>query len=90
MIYVDEPKYARRNVKKPRKFYAHMIADSMEQLHQFAESLNIKKYFFHNHKGCPHYDIDEVQWLKARCLQAKYVTTKELLKIAKENNHGMV
>lgn len=83
MIYVDDPKHARKGVKRPRKLYAHMVADSIEELHQFARDLNIKKHFFHRHKGCLHYDINSVQYLKARCLKAKHVTTRELLQIGK-------
>lgn len=44
MIYVDAATW-----KKPngRKAYAHMVADSIEELHEFAAKIGVKPHFFH-------------------------------------------
>jgi Protein of unknown function (DUF4031) len=86
VIYVDAPIYARAGVKNPRTLYAHMIADALPELHEFAEKLGIRKHFFHRSKAAHHYDINGTQWEKAIIAGAKQVSSKELLKIAKENS----
>lgn len=61
MIYVDEPTWT-----KPggRKKYSHMVADTLEELHQFAESIGVKKHFWHKTRNplLRHFDITEEQF----------------------------
>lgn len=36
----------------------HMVANTVEELHEFAESIGLKRHFFHGvRKGHPHYDL---------------------------------
>jgi len=83
LIYVDEPIYARAGVKKPRVLYAHMVADTIAELHEFAEKIGVKKHFFHKSPAAHHYDINSTQWEKAIREGAKRVSSRELLKIGK-------
>lgn len=78
--YVDLPEF-----KKPngRKWYAHMTADSLEELHQFAAQIGVKKHFFHRGSKYPHYDINEDQWIAAKYAGAICISSKELVKVAK-------
>lgn len=59
MIYVDMP------TKHPgkRKLYSHMMADSLDELHDFAAANGIKRHFFHRGN---HYDITESQFNNLR------------------------
>ena len=34
----------------------HLVADSLAELHSFAEEVGIKRCWFQNHKKHPHYD----------------------------------
>lgn len=44
------------------KLRCHMTADSIEELHQFAQSIGVKRCWFHSSaKRYPHYDITDVQ-----------------------------
>jgi len=84
MIYVDEPIYARAGVKKPRTLYAHMVADTFSELHEFAAKIGVRRHFFHKSKAAHHYDINGTQWYKAIIAGAKQVSSKEIVKIGKK------
>lgn len=72
--------------KKPngRKSYCHMVADSLVELHAFAEKIGVKKHFFHKSATYAHYDITEAQREVAITAGAKPISSKELVGIAKE------
>jgi len=65
----------------------HIVADSLNELHQFCNTVGIKKCWFEGvEKGHPHYDIPKRQKVKRIFLEpnVKRITTRELLKISKE------
>lgn len=66
--------------------YAHLVADTIENLHIFAKKIGIKKSWFHNKRGKkqPHYDIKGVFIERARANGAIQVTRRELLIFLKE------
>lgn len=80
MVYVDTPVFQKPN---GRKKYAHLTADSLEELHKFAESIGVKRHFFHRPSRHPHYDITEDQVTIAIAHGAKQILSKELVQIAK-------
>jgi len=51
-VYVD-------NVKIPFKdqYWCHLMADTLEELHQFTQLLGIDPRLFHRTASYPHYDI---------------------------------
>jgi len=51
-VYVDDAAIMWRS--KPR---FHLVADSVPELHAFCASVGIKRCWFHNVRGKPHYDI---------------------------------
>lgn len=64
--------------KHKRKKYAHMVSTtSIQELHDFAKSIGVKKHFFHRGN---HYDIREEEHKKAIEAGAKLVSSKELVK----------
>lgn len=81
MIYVDPAVF-----KKPngRKTYAHLVADTVAELHAFAASIGVKPHFFHKSASYLHYDITGEQRDKAISAGAIQVSSKELLLKAKE------
>lgn len=70
-VYVDPL----RNYQHKRKQYAHMIADTEEELHAFAESIDVKKHWFHN----DHYDLRQADWEMAVARGAIVVTSRDLV-----------
>lgn len=80
MIYVDEAVFTRPNGKKR---YAHMTADTLEELHSFAAQIGIKRHWFHRGSLYPHYDINEDQRTVAIANGAKAISSRELVGISK-------
>lgn len=35
----------------------HLIADSLEELHEFASAIGMRRAWFQNAVSCPHYDL---------------------------------
>lgn len=50
-VYVDSGRISYGRMKM-----CHMIADTVEELHEMADKLGLKREWFQNH-GTPHYDI---------------------------------
>lgn len=56
MIGIDSPRFKRKN---GRVLYAHLTADSLEELHTFPVSCNIPRHWFeYSRSGIPHYDLN--------------------------------
>lgn len=81
MVYVDEAVF--KKSERGRKTYAHMSADSIEELHLFALSNGIKKHFFHRGSHYPHYDVTSDQQIDMIKAGAVLISSKELCMIAK-------
>lgn len=66
----------------------HLVADTIEELHAFAESIGMKRKWFQNHRK-PHYDLlgrrAEIAYLKG----AKKVTNRECVRIANDCKQKM-
>ena len=77
MIFID----------KPKNGYSHMISDcSIDELHEFAQKIEIKRCWFHNRrgKGRPHYDLKEKYITVAIANGAKIVSTREIFFLLKK------
>lgn len=79
-VYVDMAIW--KKSANGRKSYAHLIADTHEELHAFAVRIGIKPHFFHKSAKWKHYDITEEQRVVAINAGAVAVTSKELVLIA--------
>ncbi len=51
-VYVD-----RSRVMFKEKLWCHLMADTLEELHNFAQQMNIDARLFHQNASYPHYDI---------------------------------
>lgn len=61
----------------------HLIADELQELHWFAESIGMKRSWFQDHPKHPHYDIFGRNVTKAIRHGAKVVSSKKLIEILK-------
>ena len=79
-VYVDHPRFS-----KPggRKKYCHLVADSFEELHDFAAKAGIKPHFFHRSARWQHYDVAEE--LRPAVIEAGAieVSSREIVALAK-------
>lgn len=51
-IYVDNMR-----IKHKGKEWCHLMADSLEELHNFALHIGVKRCWFHRSASYPHYDV---------------------------------
>lgn len=51
-VYVD---FANISFKQDK--WCHLLADSLDELHDFASLINVDKRWFHKNASYPHYDI---------------------------------
>lgn len=81
MIYVDKIFKATPRTEEARQYgtsWCHMTTDGdLEELHQFAERLGLKRQHFQNHYLLPHYDLTPRKRLLALTLGARETTTTE-------------
>lgn len=74
MIYVDTPFDG----------WCHMVADSLEELHTFAERLGINRARFQNKPKRPHYDLRPKKRKKAIELGAVEVQRRDLMMVLRK------
>jgi signal recognition particle subunit SEC65 len=79
-VYVDD---ARNSYG--RMLMSHMIADSLEELHEMAGNVGLRRKWFQNVR-LPHYDLCQSKKRLAVNYGAIEVSAKELIRIAKELN----
>ena len=74
-IYVDPEKLIKG------QYWCHMSADSLAELHAFAEQIGVKKCWFHNPKrrGMPHYDLGTDARKRAVAAGAVEITAREMV-----------
>ena len=60
----------------------HLVADSVEELHRFAASVQINRCWFHRGAKYPHYDVTGKQRAAAIAAGAKPVTGRKLVLVA--------
>ena len=75
MVYVDPAKS-----KLGRMIMCHMVADSLNELHQMADRVGVARKHFQNHGKIPHYDICKSNREKAIKYGAKEVSSKDLVR----------
>jgi hypothetical protein len=64
-VYVDEL-LVYPGAKPPfDKGSCHLTADTLKELHIFAELVGLKRSWFQDHKLCPHYDLTPRRRAKA-------------------------
>ena len=51
-VYVDNVR-----VKWHGRLWCHLVADTLEELHEFAHQLDLKKSWFQHAASYPHYDV---------------------------------
>lgn len=77
LVYVDDA-----NVSRYGRGWFHLTADSLEELHVFADSIGVPFRAFHRGARHPHYDISVAQRLNALRSGARPVTSREIVRIA--------
>lgn len=85
-VYVDDLKYKKKN---GRIKYCHMIADTLEELHEFCQSVGISKHFFHAYAKHKHYDLNERNRNLAIENGAIEISTREIIRKMNEKSNAV-
>jgi hypothetical protein len=78
MVYVDEATVCVPTKRWPYHSAAHLVADDVEELHEFAESIGLMRKWFQD-KTIPHYDVTCNMRAKAVRYGAIPITKKQLV-----------
>lgn len=82
-VYVDDAYIPYGNM-----IMCHMMADTLDELHEMADKIGINRKWFQNKKRFPHYDICKSKRLLAVKMGAKEVTSRELVKMLTVKRNG--
>lgn len=75
-VYVDQSVYKYR-----RMVMCHMLADTLEELHQMADKIGVDRRWFQQDASTPHYDICKSKRVLAVKHGAIEVSRKELVAV---------
>jgi len=77
-VYVDNMQISWRG-----KLWCHLVADSLDELHEFAAMLDLPRSWFHRRASHPHYDVTTDVRLKTIREGAQVVSGRHVLEVAK-------
>jgi len=83
-VYVDPMQPCIQSNKWPYKYACHLVADSVEELHEFAAQLGLHRSWFQGSGSTPHYDLTTRMRAKAIRLGAFSVSVKEFVKLMRK------
>lgn len=83
MVYVDDA-----NIPKHGHRWFHLLADSLEELHEFAAALGLPPRAFHRGARHPHYDVTEQLRDEAIRKGAAVITVRDAVRIGRTTLSG--
>lgn len=83
-VYVDEMRVSIPNKNWPYSQACHLVADSVEELHEFAIRLGLHPSWFQNKPELPHYDLTTGMRQKAIRMGAIGLKNKKFLKLMRK------
>lgn len=78
-VYVDNMQAKYKGMKM-----SHMMADTLEELHEMADKIGMKREWFQDKKRNPHYDVSMAKRALAVKFGAREVTPMELVKLTRK------
>lgn len=82
-VYVDPPQWPLGNM-----VMCHLYADTTEELHAMAERIGVRRRWFQDREGFPHYDICKTKRARAVQLGAVEVDRRFTARFARGNRKG--
>lgn len=77
MVTVDEIREWPTKIRCFKGGSAHLMADTLDELHAFAKRLRLKREWFQDHPMHPHYDLTVAKRAHAVALGATEVSARE-------------
>lgn len=78
MVYVDDSKIPKRGY-----VWFHLMADSIQELHEFAVNIGLPARSFHRGARHPHYDVTLSQRLRALQHGAVAISARDAVQIGR-------
>lgn len=78
MVYVDDAE-----VQKHGYAWFHLMADSIQELHEFAIEIGLSARAFHRGARYPHYDVTVGQRRRALEMGAVAISTRDAIQIGR-------
>lgn len=75
-VYIDQAQNPFGRTKM-----CHMLADTLDELHQMADKLELKREWFQDTPGHPHYDLSLSKRRKAIELGAVMIDNRQMLEL---------
>lgn len=88
MVYVDPLMNCIPNSNWRWTRSCHMFADNLEELHEFAQRIGMRREWFQNNKKLPHYDLNERRRAVAVLNGAKEVDRKFLVDFMRKDDEA--
>lgn len=79
MVYVDDAEVLKRGLA-----WFHLVADSIQELHEFAASIGLPASAFHRRARHPHYDVTAGQRRHALQHGAAAISTRDAVRIGQQ------
>lgn len=76
--------------KKHGAKWCHLTADTLDELHEFATSIGLKRAWFQNHRLMPHYDLTPGKRAIAVRKGAVEISTTESGRRVRESRKGAI
>jgi hypothetical protein len=78
VVYVDDAEVVKRGYA-----WFHLVADSIQELHEFAASIGLSARAFHRGARHPHYDVTAVQRWRALRHGATAISARDAVRIGR-------
>lgn len=88
-VYVDPLWRCIRSRRWPHAEACHLVADTREELHAFAERLGLRPEWFQRDSRLPHYDLTRGKRFQALRLGAQEISHKELAARVQAERHRL-
>lgn len=76
-VYVDDMRL-RARVGRINARWSHLAADGVDELHAFAQKIGLKRAWFQDKPGFPHYDVTDAKRQQAIRAGAIAITWREM------------
>lgn len=79
-VYVDCARIPAKLGRWPAR-WSHLVADSGEELHNFAALLGLRREWFQEHSRIPHYDLTDAKRKEALAAGALPVSSRDIVRM---------
>ncbi|AZF28691.1 DUF4031 domain-containing protein [Pseudomonas sp. R2-60-08W] len=84
-VYVDA-----EGIKWRGREWSHLVADSLEELHAFADKLGLRRSWFQSKTFYPHYDVTKSVRTRALAMGAYSADREKIVSCARQMRSEMI